>query len=291
MDTSEAYHIISTKLTNWMHNLIRLLPNILFAIIVLVIGIYISKKITNLAKRLFRRMSENRTLNNLFGSVIYMFLISIVLFTVLSILNLDKAVTSILAGAGIIGLALAFAFQDIAANFISGVFISFRKPLHVGDIVKIKTYMGKVEDINLRDTVLRSFQGEMVIIPNKDVFQNPIENYSMLGKRRVDLSVGISYSEDLERVREITLKAVQSVEHLSDEDEITLFYREFGDSSINFLIRMWIKSPEQIDYLRGCSEAIISIKKAYDLNQINIPFPIRTLDFGEKGIENLLKNK
>ena len=89
-----------------------------------------------------------------------------------------------LAGAGVVGLALAFAFQDIAANFISGIFISFRKPLHIDDIVKIGDYMGRVEEINLRDTVLRTFQGQMVIIPNKNVFQNPIENYSMLGKRR-----------------------------------------------------------------------------------------------------------
>jgi len=114
---------------------------------------------------------------------------------VLSILKLNTAVTSILAGAGIIGLALAFAFQDIAANFISGIFISFRRPLRVGDIVKVKDYMGKVEEINLRDTILRTFQGQTVIIPNKEVFQNPIENFSRLGKRRIDLWIGVSYGK------------------------------------------------------------------------------------------------
>ncbi|MEP7111542.1 MAG: mechanosensitive ion channel domain-containing protein, partial [Ferruginibacter sp.] len=149
--------------------------------------------------------------------------------------------------------------------------------------VKVKDYMGKVEEINLRDTVLRTFQGEMVIIPNKDVFQNPIENFSLLGKRRIDLSVGVSYGDDLEKVKTITLDAVKGIENLSDEDEVTLFFREFGDSSINFLIRMWIKSPEQIDYLNGCSEAIIRIKKAFDKNDITIPFPISTLDFDIKG--------
>ena len=119
----------------------------------------------------------------------------------LSILQLDKAVTSILAGAGIIGLALAFAFQDIAANFISGIFISFRKPIKLGDVVKINDYMGKVEQINLRDTIILTFQGQMVIIPNKDVFQSPIENYSLLGRRRLDLVVGVSYGDDLEKVK------------------------------------------------------------------------------------------
>jgi small-conductance mechanosensitive channel len=202
---------------------------------------------------------------------------------VLSILQLDKAVTSILAGAGIIGLALAFAFQDIAANFISGIFISFRRPVHIGDIVKIKDYMGKVEEINLRDTVIRTFQGQMVIIPNKDVFQSPIENFTLLGKRRIDLTIGVSYGDDLQKVEDITLEALKDIKGLCTEEQATLFYKEFGDSSINFVLRLWVSSTSQPDFLRLGSEAIKRIKKAYDENDIMIPFPIRTLDFGIKG--------
>lgn len=283
MDLSKAFEIIKTKLTIWLKELVRLLPNILLATVVFVIGLYIAKSIRKVALKLISKVSHNTTLNNLFASVIHIFFIGITLFTVLSILQLDKAVTSILAGAGIIGLALAFAFQDIAANFISGIFISFRRPLHVGDIVKISDYMGKVEEINLRDTILRTFQGQMVIIPNKDVFQNPIENFSMLGKRRMDLSVGVSYGDDLRKVMEVTLDAVKGISGLSAEDETTMFYQEFGDSSINFIIRLWVSSPEQPVYLRVMSEAIMQIKKAYDSNDIMIPFPIRTLDFGIKG--------
>ena len=143
--------------------------------------------------------------------------------------------------------------------------------------------MGKVEEINLRDTTIRTFQGEMVIIPNKEVFQNPIENYSLLGKRRFDLTIGVSYGEDLRKVMEVTLNAVKAIEGLSEEDQTTMFYQEFGDSSINFVIRMWVNSTDQPTYLQVGSEAIIQIKKAYDENNIMIPFPIRTLDFGIKG--------
>ncbi len=125
------------------------------------------KKLSKFATKIIKRFSDNTTLNSLFASIVYIFFIGITLFTVLSILQLDKAVVSVLAGAGVVGLALAFAFQDIAANFISGIFISFRKPLHIGDIVKLSDYMGKVEEINLRDTVLKTFQGQLVIIPNK----------------------------------------------------------------------------------------------------------------------------
>ncbi len=283
MDINKAFELIRTKLATWVRDLIALLPNILLATLILVIGLFLAKRIRKIASKLISKVSPNTTLNNLFASVIHIFLIGITLFTVLSILQLDKAVTSILAGAGIIGLALAFAFQDIAANFMAGIFISFRKPLKVGDIVKINDYIGKVEEVNLRDTMLRTFQGQMVIIPNKDVFQNPIENFSILGKRRMDLGVGVSYGEDLQRVMDITLNAVKDIPGLSEGDETTMFYKEFGDSSINFTIRLWINSPQQIDYLKVMSEAIMLIKKAYDANDIMIPFPIRTLDFGIKG--------
>jgi small-conductance mechanosensitive channel len=282
MDINKAYQIIAHKLSLWLKELIKLLPNIALATLLLVIGFFIAKWIKKLALKVFTRFIHNETLNNLFSSLVYIFSLGVTIFVALSVLNLDKAVTSILAGAGILGLALAFAFQDIASNFMSGIFLSIRRPLHVGDIVMIKDYMGKITQINLRDTVLRTFQGQMVIIPNKEVLQNPIENYSLLGKRRMDLTVGVSYDADLRKVKEITLKAVEGIEALT-KDETTFFYKEFADSSINFDIRLWVNTPEQPEYLHVRSEAVMRIKKAYDENNITIPFPIRTLDFGIQG--------
>lgn len=287
MNFENAYQLVVDKLMVWAKELIRLLPNIALAALIIVVGSYLVKALRNILLKIIGRVIGNKTLLNLFGSLIYIFLLGIVLFVALSVLKLDKAVTSILAGAGIIGLALAFAFQDIAANFISGIFISVRKPLYVGDIVKIMDYMGKVDEINLRDTVLRTFQGQLVIIPNKDVFQNPIENYTLLGRRRVDIKVGISYGEDLERVKDITIAAVKDIDGLIKDEKITLFYTEFGDSAINYVIRLWINHIEQVNFLEIQSQCIINIKKAYDANDIMIPFPIRTLDFGIKGGKSL----
>lgn len=283
MDIHKISDLLTGKLTSWIEALIKLLPNIVMAAIILVIGFYIAKFIRKIAIKLIGKVSKNLTLNNLFSSVIYIIFLGIVIFTALSILQLDKAVTSILAGAGILGLALAFAFQDIAANFMSGIFISFRKPIQVGDIVKLQDYMGKIKEVNLRDTVMETFQGQTVIIPNKEVFQNAIENYSYINKRRLDLSVGVSYGDDLEKVKQITIDAVKNIADLSKEDEITVFFNEFGDSSINLSIRMWMNTAEQAVYNEVRSLAIINIKKAYDANDIMIPFPIRTLDFGIKG--------
>jgi small conductance mechanosensitive channel len=283
MDISKISDLITEKLTDWVEDLIKLLPNIVMAAIVMVIGFYIAKFVRKITRKLISKISNNISLNNLFSSIIYLVFLGIVIFTALSILNLDKAVTSILAGAGILGLTLAFAFQDIAANFMSGIFISFRKPLKVNDIVQIGNYMGKIKEINLRDTVMETFQGQTVIIPNKEVFQNPLENYTILQKRRFDLSIGVSYGDDLEKVKQITLDAVSDIEELSKEDPVNVYFFEFGDSSVNLSLRMWVNTPEQDVYNKVGSEAIIKIKKAYDANNIMIPFPIRTLDFGIKG--------
>jgi small conductance mechanosensitive channel len=283
MDLNNITTLITEKLMHWAELLVQLLPNILMAAVVLVIGIYISKYIRKIATTLIEKISNNHTLNNLFSSIIYFTAIGVVLFTVLSILQLDKAVTTILAGAGILGLGLAFAFQDIAANFISGIFISIRRPLRVNDIVKVSDYMGTIKEVNLRDTVMETFQGQTVIIPNKLVFQNPIENYSFLKIRRFDLGVGVSYGDDLDKVQEITLNAVKDIEGLSKEQGVNVLFTEFGDSSINLSVRMWIDTAEQSVYSQVGSEAIKRIKKAYAANDIMIPFPIRTLDFGIKG--------
>ena len=287
MDINKAYRLISEKLGVWLREFIRLLPNLLLAALILAIGLMVSKWVKRLAQKAIHRFGHHGSLADLFSSFIYIVCIGITLFITLSVLQLDKAVTSILAGAGIIGLALAFAFQDIAANFISGIFLAVRKPLQVGEIVKIKDYMGEVESINLRDTVVRTFQGQLVIIPNKDVFQNPIENYTHLGKRRIDLTIGVSYGDDLEKVRQVALDAVSDMKGLATDEKTTLFFESFGDSAINFSLRIWVSVPEQPGYLEVRSEAIIRIMKAFNEAGISIPFPIRTLDFGIKGGEKL----
>lgn len=287
MDFYKALELIQRKLYAWLREFVRMLPNLLLAVLVVIIGLYLSRLISRFARKVFGRLSHGAVITNLFGSFVYLTCVGITLFIALSILQLDKALTSLLAGAGIAGLALAFAFQDIAANFMSGILITVRRPLRVGDIIKVKDYMGKVHAINLRDTVLLTFQGQMVIIPNKDVLQNPIENFSLLGKRRMDLLVGVSYGEDLQKVKQVALDAVSGIAGLAPDEKITLFYEEFAESAINFTLRIWAATPEQPDYLRVRSEAITRIKMAFDKAGIVIPFPVRTLDFGIKGGKRL----
>lgn len=287
MDIQNASELVIEKLENWLRQLIQMLPNIALAILIVIVGFFLAKLIRNLLYKGMRRVTKHNALLSLTTNVVYVTIILIGLFIALGVLELDKTVTSLLAGAGIIGLALGFAFQDIAANFMSGIFLALRKPFKEGDIIETQEKTGVVEEMNLRATLIRSFQGQYHIIPNKDVFQNTITNYSRLGRRRIDLEVGVSYGDDLEKVKKVTLDAVKGLDYILKNQDLSLYYSEFGDSSINFSVRFWIDFSKQPDFLKAKSDAIMAVKKAYDNNDIMIPFPIRTLDFGIKGGEKL----
>ena len=284
---NQALQQLTDKLTGWVQSAIVALPNVVIAVLVFLLFYFGARAVGNLIQRGLDSVSRNRQVNGLIATTSYVALLIVGIMTSLSILNLSGVVTSLLAGVGIIGLALGFAFQDLAANFMSGILIAIRQPFEIDDVIETNDYIGTIESVSLRSTSIRTFQGQIVLIPNKDIFGNPIVNYSVTRKRRVDLSCGVAYGDDLEKARDLAIRAVESIEYLDTSKEVQLFYTEFGDSSINFDVRFWIDFKKQVDYLRAQSEAIMKIKKSYDDNGITIPFPIRTLDFGVVGGEKL----
>ena len=288
MDINASFNLVVGKIEEWARTLIEMLPNFVVAILAMILFYVLARVARKLVDKGLKRLSTGNAVSNLMANVVYFTVIIAGLFVALGILKLDKTVTSLLAGVGIAGLALGFAFQDTIANLVSGIIIAFRRPYDVGDIIESNDYFGKVIRVNLRTTDIQLLQGPIVLIPNKMAVQNPVTNYSEYGWRRVDLQVGVSYAEDLEEVKRVTLEAVGQVEGLVKSRDVTLFYDEFGDSSINFNVRFWIEyGNRNADYLRAKSEAIMRIRSAYQENGIVIPFPIRTLDFGIKGAEKL----
>lgn len=165
--------------------------------------------------------------------------------------------------------------------------MSVRHPFGIGDIIDSNGYLGTVQKLNLRNTVIKTPQGQIVYIPNKEVYENPFMNYTKNGERRIDLQCGVSYGDDLEKARKITLEAINNLEGIDKDKDVEFFYEEFGGSSINYVVRFWVDFRTLPDFWAPRSEAIMAIKKAYDENDIMIPFPIRTLDFGIRGGEKL----
>lgn len=282
MNLNNAWNLLARKLAGWGRQFVLLLPNLLLAVLVVVLTWLLARLARSMTARLLKRVSHSEQVNWLVAQAVYVAVFAAGTFIALGILGLDKTVASLMAGAGIVTLALGFAFQDIASNLLAGIYLSVRRPFRRGQLIKTQDYFGTVNQINLRWTEVYTQQGQLVMIPNKQVFENPIMNYSALGRRRIDLEVGVSYSDDLARAREVAIQAVEQVSARLPDRPVELFYEEFGRSSVNFVIRFWISFSKQPDYLGARSEAIERIKQAFDAEGITIPFPTRVLDFAIK---------
>ena len=286
MDLSPV-QTLTEQLTAWLQGAVALLPNLIVAVLVIVVFWIIARVIRGVVRNLINRISDNRQIAGLLATLSYVVVIAIGLFIALGVLELDGTVNRLLAGVGIIGLALGFAFQDLAANFMAGVIMSFQRPFKLDDIVETNGHMGVVEDLSLRSTFIRTFQNQVVMVPNKDIFGSPLVNFSAKGKRRVDINCGVAYGDDLAKAKEIAVSAIEGLELRDESRDVELYYNEFGGSSINFALRFWIDFAKQTDFLQAQSEAIMALKKGFDDGGITIPFPIRTLDFGVVGGEPL----
>ena len=284
-DTQNVLEKITEKLESWGEAAVSSLPNLVLAIIIMVVSIFVARNLKKYSNRYLNKIRINPTISRFLSQIIFMGMIVLGIMLSLSALELTRTVSSILAGLGIVGLALGFAFQDTAANFMSGVFITFNQPYKIGDIIQTKDgHEGTVIDINLRVTKIRTYNGPIVHVPNRMLFQEYFINYTDEGRRRVQIECGVSYGEDLETVQKIALEAVENIPSRLKSEDNSIFWTGFGDSSINFTLNVWVKfTNNELNFIPARNEAIIALKKAFDKEGITIPFPIRTLDFGIKG--------
>lgn len=281
MNYSQAAGLIYTELANWGRIAIRYVPRLALAILILVLFSLISRWISRLVIRGFDRFSDNYSVINLTGAVVRVLVVALGLFIALSVLDLDKAVTSLLAGAGVVALAVGFAFQDLTANFISGTMIALARPIQVGDVVETNGFTGKVLDVKLRSIVLDNFQGQTIEIPSKDVFQKPITNYSRTGERRLEVSYGISYIDDLANAQMVAIRAIQALPFVQADKPVQVHYRNFTLDNVQSYVWFWIDQMKT-NPPTATTEAIKALKIAFDKNDILMMFPPHTFDLKKR---------
>ena len=289
----EAWSKMLDKLMSWLDAIIINIPNILIAIIVFIVAIFISKYVNKLTLRILDKGKLQRSMKEVIAKLMAIITILLGLFLILGILDLSKTLNTLLAGAGVAGLAVGLALQGAMANTYSGIILSYIKFVKIGDWIESNDYEGEIINIDLRAVTLKQVDNNLVYIPNKQVVENPIKNYSKTKKSRVILNCGVGYESDLEFVKKLAIETITNYfDAVKKTDEVLFLYREFGDSAINFELRYWINSTSGLEVAKSKTEAIIQLKKAFDANNINIPFPIRTLDipnlkFGDKELSTV----
>ncbi|MCA0153083.1 mechanosensitive ion channel family protein [Winogradskyella vincentii] len=271
------------KLQGWFNTTIEYIPNFILAILVMTVSYFAAKYISKLVGKVVARKVEQESIRNTISRVTAVIVVSLGLFMALGVMNLGKALTSLLAGAGVVGLAIGLALQGTLANTFAGLILSFRKKIQIGNWVETTGFSGEVIDINLKDFTLKEADNNIVVIPNKTILENPLKNYSLTTRMRVFLECGVGYESDLEKVELLTKETIaKTFDQVEKLEDVEFYYTGFGDSSINYLCRFWIDAESMLEKLRAKTKAIIEIKKAYDKAGINIPFPIRTLQFDNK---------
>jgi len=283
----EAEKLIEEKLGGWVDIIISHIPNFIVAVIITIVFSLLARIVGSMLRKILRRSLESSQIADLMSSIVKVIVLCVGLFVALDFLGLRGTVTSLLAGAGIVGLAIGFAFQDMTENLIAGIAMGIRKPFKTGDVIRTESVFGTVKAINLRNTLIENFYGQLILVPNKILFRNILSNYSTLGVRRIEVPVGISYADDPEQAAEVIVKKINEFDFVIKQEETAVYAESFGDSSVNLLVWFWIKYPGEADFMTVRHKAVVAVRNALSEADMTIPFPIRTLDFGIKGGEKL----
>ncbi len=274
----EPLEIITGKLTNWYELIMANLPNLLLSILIFVLAIWLSRLVRRFIRTKLNHRIEKASLRSLVASAASFLIIGVGIMLALSSMNLDTALKSILAGAGVAGLAIGLALQGVLSNVFAGIILSIADIVNVGDWVETADYKGKVDHITLRNTFLIQKDNTMAVIPNSTVINNPFVNVGLTETNKIIIACGVHYDSDLRAVKKILERIV--ADHFpppSPELKPQILWHTFNDSSIDFEFRFWFDSTERAARLEAKSEAIMLIHEYFNEAGIEIPFPIRTL--------------
>ncbi len=249
---------------------------LVLAIAILLIGRWIAKGLTVLARRAMERSKVDTMLAKFIGNLTYAALLTFVVLAAINQLGLQT--TSFIAVIGAAGLAVGLALQGSLSNFAAGVLIIVFRPYKVGDYIEVGGVAGVVEEAQVFTTILKTPDNKTVIVPNAHIMSGTITNYSARSERRIDLVVGVGYDADLDKTREVLLELLGSDQRILEEPAAVIGVTELADSSVNFVVRPWVKTGDYWPVYMDLNERI---KKRFDAEGITIPFPQRDVHIYE----------
>ncbi len=238
------------------------------ALLVLILGLWIVKGLTKTVRKMMTKSKMDQSLVPFLSSIVSVLLKVLVVISVLGMAGIEM--TSFIAILGAAGLAIGMALSGTLQNFAGGVMILIFKPFKVGDLIEAQGYTGSVKEIQIFNTILETLDGQTIILPNAPVSTGAIVNKSTKPIRRVDLTVGIGYGDDIDKTREVLKGLAEADQRVLKDPAYDILVSELADSSVNFAFRLWVNSADYWGVYFDMHEAV---KKALDANGITIPYP------------------
>lgn len=238
------------------------------ALAIFLIGKFLIKILVRGISRVMQKQDVDKTLETFICNLVRMSLMVVVVIAAIGAMGVET--TSFIAIFGAAGLAVGLALQGSLSNFASGVLIILFRPYRVGDYIEAAGIVGSVEQVQILTTILKTGDNKQIIVPNSQIMDSIITNYSANDTRRVDMVVGVSYDDDLDKVRKTLEELLAADERILLEPAPLIAVSELADSSVNFIVRLWVKSADYSGVKFGMTEAI---KKRFDKEGISFPFP------------------
>jgi small conductance mechanosensitive channel len=245
-------------------------PKLLLAIIVLLIGLWLIKILVKAFKKVLENAGTDVSLQKFLSSLVSVLLKALLLISVASMIGI--ATTSFVAILGAAGLAIGLALQGTLANFAGGVLILLFKPFKVGDFINAQGHAGTVHEIQIFNTILKTPDNKTIIIPNGPLSNGSIINFSTESQRRVDLTFGVNYTDDIQKARTLFNKLAESDNRILKTPAPEILVSELADHSVNFEVRLWCKTDDYWNIFYGMKE---KAKMAFDKEGITAPIPQR----------------
>lgn len=275
-------------LAHWEKSVLAYLPDLFLGLLVLFLFFILAKLAKKYTVKLYSKAaSKYLEIGYIVSNIAYAFFLLSGIFLSLQILGLEKVLTKLLAGAGVLGIIAGFAFKDVASNLFAGLLLKIQQPFGSDDWVEIDSTYGKVIEIGWITTNIWTVEGQQVFVPNQLIYNNTFTSYTAFHKRRVILETGVSYGDDLALVKAAALEEAAKVESVLADEPIDFYFTDIGSSTYNFQLRFWIHFENNIDFKKASSDIIMRIKKRFEQENISIAYTVTTLDFGVKGGVNI----
>lgn len=257
---------------NWLPLLVQYGKHIVFALITLAIGWWLIGRIVSSLGHFMDKRHADPMVTGFLSSLLNALLRVLLLLSVAGMVGIET--TSFIALIGAAGLAVGLALQGSLANFAGGVLILFLRPFRAGDYIEAQGTAGTVESIMIFHTILRTADNKVIILPNGSLSNGTITNYSRKPTRRVDINVGIDYTDDIKKARSVLLGLAAADQRVLKDPAAVVYLTSLGDNSVNLSLRMWTNSA---DYWGVFFELQEQMKEAFDREGLSFPFPQRTV--------------
>jgi small conductance mechanosensitive channel len=264
-----------------INDLIRLLPNVVIALIIFAIFFLVARWVRSLVRRFSERRQQHSNIGMVLGRLAQWLILLVGVLIAVTVVFPTFSPGNLITLLGISGVAIGFAFKDIFQNFLADILILLTEPFRVGDQIVVGDFEGTVEEIQTRATFLRTYDGRRVVIPNADLYTDKVVVNTAFENQRTDYDIGIGYGDDIETSRGVILEAMRGIEGVLQDPAPDVLLVDLADSTVDLRARWWSK-PQRRDVLQVQDRVLTAIKNRLVENGIDLPFPTQQILFHDQ---------